>query len=263
MRELLSSFLDNESPFGKIMTRCGIVIGANLMFLLFSFPLVTAGAAYAALYHVMLKTLRGNGVLNPFKQFWVGFKSNFKQATIVWLGVLALGVIGYFDLKICTQAGGALANLRYVFYGLAVVIVLIALYLFPTMAAFADTLPHLMRNSIYFIVKRPFRALVIVFFNVFPMYLTYSDPQTMPLYAFLWCTCGFGAIALLGSSLLAPLFKPFLPLVDEYGDFILGPDGNPLPGDFDGELDSAEYGDLGGMDESEAQTFEDLRKLGM
>jgi uncharacterized membrane protein YesL len=263
MHELLSSFLSNDSVFGKLMTRCGVVIGANVMFLFFSFPLVTAGAAYAALYHVMLKAIRGNGVINPFKQFWAGFKGNFKQATVVWLGFLALIGIGYLDLRIVSQSGGSLDFLRYPIYALGIVLVMVTLYVIPTMAAFSDTLPHLVRNSIYFMVKRPFRALVIAFFNLFPMYLTYSDPQTMPLYAFLWCTCGFGAIALLGAKLLEPLYHPYLPLVDEYGDFILGPDGEPLPGDFDGELDSAEYGDLAGMDESERQAFEDLKKLGM
>ena len=35
--------------------------------------MVTIGASYVALYHVMLKTLRGDGVLNPFKQLFKVF----------------------------------------------------------------------------------------------------------------------------------------------------------------------------------------------
>ena len=35
---LIRSFLDNDSVFGKLMTRCGILIGANLMFILFCIP---------------------------------------------------------------------------------------------------------------------------------------------------------------------------------------------------------------------------------
>ena len=45
MRELMSSFLSNDSAFGRLMTRCGVVIGANLMFVLFSLPVITIGAS--------------------------------------------------------------------------------------------------------------------------------------------------------------------------------------------------------------------------
>ena len=79
MRDAINSFFSNDSVFGRLMTKIGIIIGANLMFVLFSIPVVTIGASYVALYHVMLKTLRGNGVVNPFKQFWIGFKTNFKH----------------------------------------------------------------------------------------------------------------------------------------------------------------------------------------
>ncbi|MCD8189212.1 MAG: YesL family protein, partial [Clostridiales bacterium] len=69
MAEMLQGFLSNESAFGRLMTRLGIIIAANVMFMIFSLPVFTVGAAYVALYHVMFKTLRGDGVINPFKQF--------------------------------------------------------------------------------------------------------------------------------------------------------------------------------------------------
>lgn len=96
MGNFISSFMSNESSFGKVMTKIYIIICANLMFVLFSLPIVTIGASYAALDHVMLKTLRGDGNLSPFKQFWIGFKTNFKQATIAWVVFAVLVVIGYF-----------------------------------------------------------------------------------------------------------------------------------------------------------------------
>ena len=71
--------------YSVLMTRIGIVIGANLMFVLFTLPVFTTGAALAGLYTVMFKTLRGDGVLNPFRVFWKGFKENFRQATLFFL----------------------------------------------------------------------------------------------------------------------------------------------------------------------------------
>ena len=83
MNELIGSLISNDSRFGKLMTKLGIIIIGNILFVLFSLPVVTIGASWAALSHVMLKAQRSNGVTNPFKQFWIGFKSNFKQATVV------------------------------------------------------------------------------------------------------------------------------------------------------------------------------------
>lgn len=221
MGEFLQGFLDNDSYFGKFMTKLGIIIGANLMFIIFSIPGITIGAGFVALYHVMLKTLRGDGVINPFKQFWIGFKSNFKQATICWILMVAFGVFVYMDVKICQQAGGIFSVFLYGVYAIGAIVMVIYLFLLPTMAAFADTIPHLIRNAIFFAVKQPFKTLVIVFFDVFPMVLTYTDLQNLPLYAFIWTMCGFGLVAMLGSTLLLPEFKPFLPEVD--GDVIMNP----------------------------------------
>lgn len=259
MGERIQAFLDNDSTFGRLMTRCGILIGANIMFILFSLPVVTIGASYVALYHVMLKTLRGDGVLNPFKQFWIGFKNNFKQATIYWIVLLALVVFGYVDVMFCRQMGGMLEYFMYAIYALGIIALIITLFLFPVMAAFADTIPHLVRNALFFAVQKPFRTIVMLFFNVFPLYLTYTDAQMQPLYAFLWCFFGFGAIAMLGASLLLPGFKTYLPEVDEYGNFIQKPDSEECGEDSTAE----EQADANTHQKSEEEILEEMKKLGI
>ena len=224
MGSFMQGFLDNDSYFGRFMTKFGIIIAANIMFVIFSLPFVTIGAGLTALYHVMFKTLRSGGVVNPFKQFWTGFVTNFRQATIAWLlFVLFMGFLTV-DLQICAQAGGAVANIKFVIYAIGAAVVFLYLYLLPTMAAFEDTLPHLVKNSMYFLVKKPLKFVVIVFFDIFPLVLTYSDLKDLPLYAFVWVLCGFGLLAMLGATLLLPEFRPFLPVVDDDGDFVSGPE---------------------------------------
>lgn len=140
MSELLQSFLDNDSFFGRIMPRIGMIIGANLMYVLFSMPVFTVGAAFTALYHVMLKILRGDGTLNPFREFWHGFRSNFKQATLYWCALLVMLVLGYVDVRFCDHMGGILTFFQYGIYALGLAALIIMLYLFPVMAAFESTL---------------------------------------------------------------------------------------------------------------------------
>ena len=92
MNQMVQGFLDNDSFFGRFMTKLGIIIAANIMFMLLSIPFFTIGAGLSALYYVMFRTLRSDGGVNPFKEFWAGLKMNFKQATISWiLFVLLIG----------------------------------------------------------------------------------------------------------------------------------------------------------------------------
>ena len=215
MNNLIQGFLDNDSFFGRFMTKLGIIIAANIMFVLLSIPFFTIGAGFSALYYVMFRTLRGDGVVNPFKEFWAGLKANFKQATISWIIFVLLIAFLLTDIRICKAAGGALDLVKIGVYALGAAAVIIYLYLIPVMTVFRDTLPHLIRNAVYFLIKKPWKTVVILFFDIFPFVLTYSDLQSLPLYAFLWVLCGFGLQAMLGATLLLPEFAPYLASKEE------------------------------------------------
>ena len=170
MHNFIQSFMSNDSTFGRLMTKVGIIIGANLMFILFSLPIVTIGASYAGLYRVMFKTMRSGGVTNPFKQFWIGFKTCFLQSTIVWVLYAALMVFGYFDVRICLDAGAPISYFQYGLYAIGLIITMVLIYVFPSIAAFEGRIPDHIRNAIYFAFHKPWFIPVNLFFHVFPLY---------------------------------------------------------------------------------------------
>ena len=202
MNNMVQGFLDNDSFFGRFMTKLGIIIAANIMFVLLSIPFFTIGAGFSALYYVMFRTLRNDGVVNPFKEFWTGLRMNFKQATITWILFVLLIAFLLMDIRICNAAGGTLGYLKIGVYAIGAAAVILYLYLIPVMTVFEDSLPHLIRNTVYFLCKKPLRTLVILFFDIFPFVLTFSDLQSLPLYAFLWVLCGFGLQAMLAATLI-------------------------------------------------------------
>lgn len=244
MNQMVQGFLDNDSFFGRFMTKLGIIIAANIMFMLLSIPFFTIGAGLSAFYYVMFRTLRSDGGVNPFKEFWAGLKMNFKQATISWILFVLLIAFLLVDIRICNAAGGTLGYLKIGAYAIGAVAVILYLYLIPVMAAFQDSLPHLIRNAAYFIGKKPWKALVILFFDIFPFVLTFSDLQMLPLYAFLWVLCGFGLQAMLGAALLLPEFEPYL-----------------TPKEEDGTEDPPEESTA--RTQTQEEILEDMQKLGM
>lgn len=211
MKGWIQGIFGEDTLIGRITSRIFILFGANLLFVLFSLPVVTAGPAFVALYHVCLKTLWRDRNLNPFREYMKGFLSNFKQAFFSWLLALAVLIILLLDISFITQTEEAVKVFRIPLYLLSGVFLMVLFHFFPVMAAFADTVKGLVRNALFFAVKNPIRALVILAINVGPMYWTYHDIQRLPLYAFLWVTVGFAGIAMICSNLLLKDFSTYLP----------------------------------------------------
>ena len=214
MGKFIGGFLNNDSTFGRIMTRCGIIIGANIVFALFCLPVITIGPAMIALYHVMLRTLRSDGVINPFREFWKGFRMNFRQGIICMAAFTLTALILVLDIRFCGSQGGILAVFKYPCGALLIFLVIVAVYMMPVTAAFEDTLPHLLRNAVFFAARRPLKIIPAVGFHVIPVVVTVLDTHMRPLYGFLWATCAAGLIAMLTSELLLSDLEEFLPPAD-------------------------------------------------
>lgn len=222
MSNLIGGFFSNDSTFGRIMTKAWVIMAANILFVLCTVPIVTAGAGFAALHYTIMKMLRGDGDISPLSTFWQGFKANFKQASITWLVLLVLAVLIRLEWFWCGQFGGVFGMFRIGLGAIAGIALIIGLYMFPTMAAFKASLKELLKDSIFFAFRKPLYLIVILFFSIFPMVLTFTDAQMMPLYGFIWVTCGFSLVCLVADTLLIREYEPYLPKVDEFGSFIDG-----------------------------------------
>lgn len=64
----------------------------GVLWIVFSIPLITAGASASALYYAVYKVLRkdGGGV---WSVFWSAFRSNLKQSSILWGIIVIAGSI--------------------------------------------------------------------------------------------------------------------------------------------------------------------------
>lgn len=88
------------SPTGKAMSFIGrmwdyVLVG--LYWLIASLPLVTVGAASAALYTVVFRMLNQEDD-RILSEFVTAFKDNFRQGTVLWLLQLLLGAFFALDI---------------------------------------------------------------------------------------------------------------------------------------------------------------------
>lgn len=199
----MTNLFSPERGIYKVMTRIYQLLLLNILFILTSIPIFTIGASLCAAYGTSYKLQKGDEE-NLFKTYFKQFKANFKQGSLLWLGVVAVFssiYLGYPSLK------SFFATFPAVFYIFAFVLgifLLTLLYLFPMTAKFSSSLGQLVTNSLILTLKHLPYSLIIFFFTglvgiVLPIYL----PQIW----FLWLFLGFGTIIYFSSIILEKIFS--------------------------------------------------------
>ena len=211
MGRFIGGLFSNDSTIGRIMTVLWIIIASNILFALVCLPVITIGAGLAALHYVMLKRLHSDSSLSPVRTFFDGLRQNLKQGIICTLIFLGIAVFLYMDIRFCNYHGGVLSIFKYALYAIGFFAIILWIYLMPVMAAFDDTIPHLLRNALFFASKNPIKAVFLAVLWAVPLLVTYLDERMRPLYGFLWVTCLFGALAAVTSQVLYKDIAQYLP----------------------------------------------------
>lgn len=248
--EFIRSFLGNDSFFGRLMYRLGVVIIGNLLFVICSIPVFTVGASLSGLYYTCLRARRNQyqGDVPIVKTFFKGFRENFKQATLGWLVMLLLAVVLFLEISWCNQFAPPVAYFKYGLIALLILDGIAFMYYFPAVAAFKGSIREHVTNAAFFAFSRPHYLIVVSALHLSPVLLTYLNLQYLPLAAFLWALCLFGLIAHLASFFHLRAYTPFLDQLDLAGDPV-------------GEDQMSE--DLMMQDDSEEKTLAEMRKYGL
>ena len=93
----MDKIFSTDSKLFRGLEKAVNVVYLNVLWLIFSIPLITIGASTTAMFSVMMKMGRDReGYI--FKDFWKSFKENFKQATIIWGILLFAGTLLVADM---------------------------------------------------------------------------------------------------------------------------------------------------------------------
>ncbi len=147
----MSEFFNPDNPIMRFITKIANSVYLNILWLICSLPVVTIGASTTSLFYVTLKMAK-NEEGNLTAAFFRSFKENFRQATKIWLILLAAGMVFALD--------------GYIFYhmrfenalwtiGTAIFLVALAaytiilMYIFPLLARFDNTIGAMFKNSIF------------------------------------------------------------------------------------------------------------------
>lgn len=200
-------FLSYESKFSQILLKICYSCYLNILWLLCSLPIFTIGASTAALYDVTLKIVREDDTALTAR-FFKAFRDNFRQATALWLILLALGVLlaadGYILYHLYQSTSGGMSVVWTLMLALiiasAIAYVIVLTYVFPLTASVKNTNWAMLKNSFLIGIHYLF-CTILVFAIHFAMFFAVVAIFT-PLIIF-----GEGLCALLSSYLLSNVIR--------------------------------------------------------
>lgn len=183
------------------------IVLLHILWIICSLPIVTIGASTTALYSSCMKRIRRDeGYITG--NFFRAFKSNFRQSTLIWLLLLAVGGILYMDLWIGLSVEGVLGKIMLVSCSMLLIpFFCTVLYIFPVQAKFENRILDNLKNAFLMSLSNFQWTLFLVFILATFVLLTLVFPPFMGL----MLIAGAGIFGYLTSCVFVYVFRKYLP----------------------------------------------------
>jgi uncharacterized membrane protein YesL len=212
-------FFDPDNKLWSALSRFLDILLINVLTVLCSVPVITAGAAFSAGWRDMMKVTAGAQTYT-IKGYFTAFRDNFKKATLLWLIVLAAGLVTAGDIyfTFTVEANTAVYVLRYLFYVVAILVAFVCLWVFPLTVTFENTIPETLKNALLMSIRHlPWTFLMLLIWAAPWLMVFLTNMALLPYVATFMIFFGFGLEIFICSFIFRHLFKNYMP-DDSSGD---------------------------------------------
>lgn len=160
----MRKLLDINNPIIRGLVAIFDLIVLSVLWVIFSLPVVTMGAASAALYHAVYHHVR-KGEDYLFNSFWSAFRENFKRQTLCWLvplALLALLTVDAIILRSMYLGGKPLGWLYYAVLAIIAFVSVWTVYLAAYGARFNGTVKEVLKYSFILFRAHPLLMLSVM-----------------------------------------------------------------------------------------------------
>lgn len=173
--------LDINNPIMRFLTAMFDLMALSVLWVVFSLPIFTMGAASTALYSAAYHHVR-KGEDYLWNSFFSAFKENFKRSTLTWL--VALAILGFLGADALLLRSLILQGYSFGwFYGVTLALVMLALtwtvYLAAYAARFNGTVKEVLRYSFMLLRAHPVKMLCVMVLVMGGMALALTLPATV------------------------------------------------------------------------------------
>ena len=208
----MSKLFRMDSPLMRFLTKIADLMVLNILFCVTSIPLITIGASWTALYSVTLKMVRDEeGSVS--RSYFRSFRQNFRQATLLWLGVLVVLALLVLDIRVLNgmSEGTAPGLLRVGVEILALLGIMVLQYLFPSLARFEASLADTLKNACMMALAHLPKTALMTAAAVGAVWITLINNTTIAVGLMVWPLIGFSLMAFGNSGILRTIFDNYVP----------------------------------------------------
>lgn len=208
----MSKLFRMDSPLMRFLTKIADLMVLNILFCVTSIPLITIGASWTALYSVTLKMVRDEeGSVS--RSYFRSFRQNFRQATLLWLGVLVVLALLALDIRVLNGMAGGTAPglLRVGVEILALLGIMVLQYLFPSLARFEASLADTLKNACMMALAHLPKTALMTAAAVGAVWITLINNTTIAIGLMVWPLIGFALMAFGNSGILRKIFDNYVP----------------------------------------------------
>lgn len=170
-----------DSPLSRFLSRMADLMWLNILALVCCIPIFTIGASLTALNYVALKMVRNEeGYIR--ESFFKSFKQNFKQATLIWLIMLAALILLACDFYIIRMAPSLFPDwIKAVLFAITMLLLIGTMYVFPVLARFENNTKDIFKNSLFMGILSLPKTILMVICWIIPVAIGLVFYQILPL----------------------------------------------------------------------------------
>lgn len=200
--------LDPDSPIMSFLARVADLVILNVLWLLCCLPVVTAGASTTAMYHVV-RHLQEESISSVTRDFFRSFKSDFRQATPVYLLLLIPTAAVVMNAWILSAQSSDVVPVyvRAIWMVSALMLTFVVSFVYPVMAYFDDTVWKTLRTAAVLAVAKLPRTVLISAINLLPIIMLFVSLPFFLRSSIFWLLIGGSLTAYLNMLILRPVFK--------------------------------------------------------
>ena len=203
----MANMFRQEAPLMRGLAFVFNLVALNMLFMLCCLPVVTIGASWTAL-HVMARRLIKGDDLHLLRNFKRLFVQNFKQATLAWLPLLAVGALIYINYSLIAVEGTQSILLPAVLALISVLYFLVLLYIFPLIGRYDNGLIASFKNALFISVRHLPATLLMAVTVLVPAWFVFYTPLEVFLFSLPFLLLvGFSGVACIQERILAGIFR--------------------------------------------------------
>lgn len=197
-----------DTPVAVLLRLLADLMIVNLLALACSIPLFTIGASLSAMYAVLFRRERDEGMVSVLKTYFHAFVHNFPKATVLELVVVAVVIVAAGDFRFAMDSQQPLRSIYLVVGTIMVIIGLIQFILaFAQQSTYQNSLAGYLKNSFILAACAPGQLLLSLLIWIVPWLLAFTVSDLFLELGVLYLLWGFSFPAWVTVKLMYRVFQ--------------------------------------------------------